>query len=201
MNGPRRETMAVIMGLVMGVTVTLGGPHPATAQSDTIKAPKAPSVTVPADRMRIVRGRDYLTHLYESIQQAEDRIWIATFSITGTHSNRMTSVFETLDTRYDSGVDVRLLLPPELDKNKKTVRNLKKDYGFPVKFYRGPGVFHGKFILIDDTNLYNGSANLTLTAFSRPYETSIYLESERLVSSFERFMNRLWTATAEVGSP
>lgn len=176
----------IALMLIAGLCV----PELGFAQS--IAPTNRPTVTVLSDQMKILRGRDYLFHLLDNIEQAQDRIWIATYSITGTRSNRMTYVYDRLQDRHDSGVDVRLLLPPELDRNKRVFQQLIQDYTFDVRLYQGSGQFHGKMIVIDDEHVYNGSANLTLTAMNREYETSIYINNSTLTKEFAEYVIQQW---------
>lgn len=189
-----------VTNVVVGLLVALGLLFPSAGFAESVAPNNRPTVTVPAAQMKILRAQDYLLHLLDNIEQAEQRIWIATYSITGPDFNRMNYVYDRLQDRHDSGVDVRLLLPPELDRNKKVFQELIQEYTFDVRLYRGEGQFHGKMIVIDDEHVYNGSANLTATAFDREYETSIYIHNLTLTESFVEFIQTQWEGRRETDS-
>ncbi|MFB6356785.1 MAG: phosphatidylserine/phosphatidylglycerophosphate/cardiolipin synthase family protein [bacterium] len=180
-----RGRYAVLIVMIMMVII----PYKVIYAQNPIETP---TVDVPADSMTILRGEDYMLHLLDSVKKAKQRIWIATYSITGPRSNRMTYFYKKLENKYDSGVDVKLLITGKLDRNKKIIQKLRKKFDFDMKLYEGDNLFHGKFIVIDQNKVYNGSANLTLTAFNRPYETSIFVEDQSLTRTFAHLMKRVW---------
>jgi phosphatidylserine/phosphatidylglycerophosphate/cardiolipin synthase-like enzyme len=106
----------------------------------------------------------------------------------------MQSVYDKLQEKHEQGVDVRLLMAEELDRNRKIYRALKEKYDFKVKMYEGDRTMHVKTILVDDKHIYSGSANFTLTGFGRPSESTIYLRSKKFVRQVERNIDNLWEA-------
>jgi phosphatidylserine/phosphatidylglycerophosphate/cardiolipin synthase-like enzyme len=148
---------------------------------------------VAGENMRILRGADYRTHFWENLKEAKKRVWISTYSISGPRSRMMDGFYRKMSEKAETeGVDVRLLLPGKLDSSHEVAAKLRAKYKFKVRLYKGNGLLHSKYILLDDKQIYNGSANLTLTAFNREYETSIYFESEKLFPKFQKHYQRLW---------
>jgi phosphatidylserine/phosphatidylglycerophosphate/cardiolipin synthase-like enzyme len=155
--------------------------------------PRGTTTRVAGEDIRILRSEDYLNHLYfQTLAEAEKRIWIVTYSITGPDSARMASVYDRLQERQEEGVNVRLLMSGELERNEEIYEALKEKYDFEVRMYDGERTMHVKTILVDDAHVYSGSANLTLTAFGRPSESTIYLKSEELAEQIKSNIDNLW---------
>ena len=155
--------------------------------------PKGNTARAEGENIRILRGGDYLNHLYfQTFADANKRIWIVTYSITGPDSARMASVYDRLQEKMEQGVDVRLLMSGELDRNEAIYQALKEKYDFEVRIYRGQRTMHVKTILVDEAHVYSGSANFTLTGFGRPSESTIYLKSKELAEKIEKKVDSLW---------
>ncbi len=149
------------------------------------------TVRVEGENIRVLRGGDYLEHLYlQILPEAEERIWIVTYSISPADTRRMASVYDKLQKKVEQGVDVRLLLPAEL--GEETARRLQKDYDFTIKHYGGEETMHVKTILVDDEHVYSGSANFTISGFGRPSESTIYLKDRELSNQIEEYVSYMW---------
>ncbi len=153
--------------------------------------PSGTTTRVAGEDIRILRGGDYLDHLYQQIlPEASERIWITTYSISPADTRRMASLYDKLQEKVEQGVDVRILLPAEL--GEETARELQKKYDFEIKHYGGEGTMHVKTILVDDKHVYSGSANFTISGFGRPSESTVYLKNEETSKQIEKYVEHIW---------
>jgi len=151
----------------------------------------AKSVEVNGENIVFLRGENYYQHLMKKVRNADTEILITTFSASSDRIDAMERFYKALSKQANEGVDVRLFLAGVLDKSKKLKKKLDQ-YRFNLKLNQKDTVQHMKFILIDGEHVYNGSGNLTMTAFSRMYETTVYFENDRLYKKFREKFFDIW---------
>ena len=109
-----------------------------------------------------------------------------------------------LNEKRQAGVDVKVLINGKYPNDSmhfqheatiKVLRELKIPY---VSFSKN-ATMHAKFIIIDDRKVFLGSHNLSNTALSRNYETSILITHKEVADEFITWFNERWN-TCKPGS-
>jgi len=155
------------------------------------------ATTVEAQQMRILRASAMARHITSRLKQADESIDIAVYTVTTPKHPTTKSLLTILQERSDNGVRVRMVLDGGQGGAIAFASEARKR-GIPVKLdHRSAGSMHHKFAVIDGDEVYNGSANWTVTAFSRDDETTIYANSQELAKPFNRRFQDLWQSIQE----
>lgn len=132
-------------------------------------------------------GVEEITRL---IQRAKKRIRVAMFTWT------RRDFVEELIAAKKRGVDVQVAVDrsSSTGASRHAVKQLM-DGGIPVRVNQGPWLLHHKCMVVDDAILVNGSANWTLSAFSKNDESVLILHD--LTTEQVNYLRRLWDAIVE----
>ncbi len=145
-----------------------------------------PSLTVSHD-IRFVADRDIPDAWTQMIKTAEDRIYIASPWIYG-----VDQFFTVLSEAKEKRIIVKILVrPPEAGKeseHKMTVRRLNQS-GFHVEAYEK---LHAKMIVVDDKEVYIGSANMIPTSVHENPEVGICTIEKSTVSEAMLYFEDKW---------
>jgi len=156
---------------------------------------RSPTVTVPKQKMRILRGQDYLDHLTDKLWSAQKRILIASMIVSDKRSRAMTQLYGVLSRRASKGVTVKVVMAGKYNFGRFNRRPMTLFYekdNMTSRVYVGEGLMHNKFIVVDNKAVYNGSANFTASGIGRTEETTIYLENTPLAKRFASYFDELW---------
>lgn len=160
-------------------------------------AAEPPTVSVPEDRMKILRGRDYREHLTDAFWSAENRVLIASMLVSEPKSRTMRQLYNVLSARTEAGVTVKVLTASQHDFgrfNEAPLAFINEQEGMEGRLYNGEGMMHSKIVVVDGDLVYNGSANFTASGIGRTEETTIFVKNERLAESFAEYFDEMWSS-------
>jgi len=147
-----------------------------------------PKKKAPASDVEFVTDRDIAPRLVGMLERAEKMVLIASPWVGGINDilDKMEEV------RKARNVQVKIVVrPPEPDKDiahRETVRGLNKR-GFHVEMEE---LLHAKMVLVDDKELYIGSANLTPTSMDMNLEVGICTSNPEVVSKAAMYFEQVF---------
>lgn len=103
--------------------------------------------------------------LAEAIDSAKLSVDVAIYSLS------LNSIRDALLRAHDRGVQVRMVM--ESDNLDRTDPQILKDAGIPILGDRREGLMHNKFLVIDNSEVWTGSANLT--------DSGAYLDNNNMI--------------------
>ncbi len=142
-------------------------------------------------------AQNCIKNLYQDLKSAKEKICIASYWIT--HSK----IIFALKNARKRNVAVEIIF----DKSTPGITILKQEFrSSGINFTESnvdSALMHQKFIIIDNTITWIGSANLTLTAFNQNYENMVRIESSeiacRYIEDFKRLINELGESRLRAG--
>ena len=183
----------VILPLLIGLVVFLGAciPEPASwldpVPSATPSGYTSPNqvlsvyFTAPAnDEFR--GGPD--SYLVDALDQARTQIDAALYDLN------LWSIRNALLRAYNRGVLVRLVI--EADSLDRLEVQELIDAGIPVVADHAEGLMHNKFFIIDQTEVWTGSMNLTVNGAYRHLNNLISLRSTRIAENYAVEFNEMF---------
>lgn len=143
------------------------------------------------------QGEEAFNQIYAAIENSQQKVWITAYSWSDS------TVAKNLETACLVGVDVKVVLHPNLKSNKRVKEYAKniEDAGCGVKFaYKK---MHEKFSIVDDKWSYNSSANLSGGAKSRYSENFIFNndtseEGKLVIKTLNREFKFLWNSGKDI---
>jgi phosphatidylserine/phosphatidylglycerophosphate/cardiolipin synthase-like enzyme len=118
------------------------------------------------------------------INNATDRIYVATYNFTDTKSA------EALIKAARQGVEVRLVIHSENSDN-DLIRNLDKN-GIHIRKSNSDGLMHAKYLVIDNDLTISGSANMTVGSFFYDNNYMIRIISPEVNAIFRDEFNEMF---------
>lgn len=142
---------------------------------------------LPRERMKI------MSKLFSLLDKANKQVLVAMYWIT---EDLIVDKFILLKKR---GIDVRIIFDENSDNSTKLMNKLLNNDIVPIIFpsvaKEAKGIMHDKFLVVDDTAVFTGSANFTKTAFNPAseysnYENVVILYPKNIVQKFHAdFLN------------
>ena len=127
------------------------------------------------------------------ISQAQSTIDVAIYSFTD--DELATALIDA----YNRGVRVRVMMEAENVNSRGSEALRLAQAGIPVKADQASGLFHHKFIVIDDTWVVTGSYNWSASANDSNYENIVILQCSEIAAIFARhFETILWPSGASL---
>lgn len=122
-----------------------------------------------------------------TINQAKKTLDMATYSFTSI------PVVNALLAAKRRGVSVRVLADKKSASNRYSAVTFLANQGIPVRLNGRYAIQHNKFLVIDRQSVQTGSANYTVSAFSRNAENVIVISGETAVTQvYQQEFERLW---------
>jgi cardiolipin synthase len=120
--------------------------------------------------------------IFHAIANAKKRVYIQTPYFIPTES-----LLLVLQTAAQSGIDVRLMLPEHSDTTFVHIASLSyiKDLlsaKVKVYFFK-PGFLHSKLMLVDDSLVVTGSANMDVRSFEHNFEIDVFVYSNTVAAT------------------
>ncbi len=130
------------------------------------------------------RDRTLQNMILSDIDEAQERIYIATYNFTDTRSG------EALQEAVRDGVEVRLVIHSE-NADSDVIRSMEKA-GVKVVTSNSDGLMHSKFIVIDQDITISGSANMTPGSFFYDNNYMIRIVSSEVNAIFRDEFNEMF---------
>lgn len=136
-------------------------------------------------------GPNCIKRLYHDLQDAEEKICIASYWVT--HLN----IIKALRMARKRNVSIEIILDKSTP-NASTLQQQFQSCGIQFTISEVDSArMHHKFIIIDDTITWIGSANLTGTAFSKNYENMLRIQSPEIARRYLTDFNYLMLEFAQ----
>ncbi|EPZ49763.1 PLD-like domain protein [Bacteriovorax sp. BAL6_X] len=143
------------------------------------------------------QGEEAFNQIYSAIDGSKEKVWLTVYSWSDS------KVAKSLEVACLSGVDVKVVLHPNLRKNSRVndYATAIEDAGCGVKFaYKK---MHEKFSIVDDKWAFNSSANLSGGAKSRYSENFIFnndssQEGRLTINTLNREFKFLWNSGKDI---
>ena len=159
-------------------------------QSYSMDLEEIPEPEAASSEVSFVKDREILPRLLSMIDKAEKTILIASPWIKG-----ITEIEDGLSKVKERNVSIRILTRREGDDpyHGETIRGFHKR-GFVIEV--APHL-HAKIVLVDNKELYIGSANLSGTSMKRNLEAGICTTDSRTVSQARVYFDEMFTEAFE----
>jgi len=186
----------ILLAACDSATATVTPPTPPPTDSGT-EEPSAPLTDIPLPAGYGVDGgwfQLYFTNpaspvasqmtggvdqpIAESIDAAKLSVDVAVYSLS------LNSVRDALLRAYDRGVRVRMVMESE-NMDRADPQKLK-DAGIPIIGDRREGLMHDKFLVIDNSEVWVGSMNLTDSGAYEDNNNMIHIRSTKLAENFTK---------------
>jgi len=133
------------------------------------------------------QGEEILKKLEDTIQNAEERIYILIFSFT------LDELAQAIIEKHREGLDVKIIMDKGQAGSKWAVTEKLKQAGIPLVVKRGTkgGYMHIKALIADDTVL-TGSYNYSKSATNRNDENFFIIKDKAVLEAHLAKFNRLW---------
>ena len=92
------------------------------------------------------------------------------------------------------GVVIRIFLDQEQANTEYSKSRYLAGGGIAVRYYRGEGIMHNKFAIIDNRVLITGSFNWTPTADRKNQENLLIINDKDLIKEYSNRFELLWRA-------
>lgn len=125
-------------------------------------------------------------HILPLLNQATRSIDVAMYSFTDS------DLAWALVRAHERGVKVRLYLDSEQAAGKYSKSRFFEGRGLAVRYYRGEGIMHHKFAVIDAKTVVTGSYNWTASAEERNRENALIIVDPGIATSYQAEFERLW---------
>ena len=93
---------------------------------------------------------------------------------------------------HELGVSVRIITDESSSNSKYSKKRFLDKRDLPIRIYRGDGLMHNKFMIVDSTTVLTGSFNWTASAENKNYENVIIIKSRELAEQYEAEFGDLW---------
>jgi phosphatidylserine/phosphatidylglycerophosphate/cardiolipin synthase-like enzyme len=93
---------------------------------------------------------------------------------------------------HERGVRVRIYLDGEQAAGRYSKSRFFAQRGLAVRYYRGEGIMHHKFAVIDGRVVVTGSYNWTASAEERNRENALLIEDPVFAARYQAEFDRLW---------
>jgi phosphatidylserine/phosphatidylglycerophosphate/cardiolipin synthase-like enzyme len=127
--------------------------------------------------------------IVELLKSAKDSIFLSIFIITDN------AILEIIKEKLDAGIEIEIYCFENSDFNNKYIVDTLQQYSFQYDYFNyykiTEDVLHAKVLIIDDTKIVIGSANLTYGGFVKNYEMGIYLEDNAMSNQITKLLRRL----------
>ncbi len=158
---------------------------------------RVPSAEVTSAMFSPWQGTEAFTKMYNAIMQAKHDAKISVYSWSDTGFDK------AIETAVVNGVNVRVVLHPDLAKEPNTIAKMTKLENLPGKgrasFKIAPRNMHEKFALIDGTFVVNSSANMSNGAKTKYSENFVFSNGpEYILKNFENEFAVLWNSSKDV---
>ena len=159
-------------------------------QSYAMDLDEIPDPSTASEIVTFVRDREILPKLLSMIEKAEKTVLISSPWIKG-----ITEIEDELTRAKERDVFVKILTRKEGDDpyHGETVRGLYKR-GFVIEVVKH---LHAKIVLVDNKELYIGSANLSGTSMKRNLEAGLCTTDPRAVSQARVYFDDVFTKAFE----
>jgi len=133
------------------------------------------------------QGQEILQKIEDTIQNAEERVYILTFSFT------LDEIAEAIIEKHREGLDVKVIMDKGQASSKWAVTEELKQAGIPLVVKRGSkgGYMHIKALIADDTVL-TGSYNYSKSATYRNDENFLIIRDKAVLDAHLAKFSRLW---------
>ena len=141
------------------------------------------------------QGQKILRTLKDTIQNAEERVYILIFSFT------LDEIAEVIIEKHREGLDVKVIMDKRQAKNSAVTEKLKQA-GVPLVVRAGTkgGYMHIKALIADDTVL-TGSYNYSKSATNRNDENFFVIKDRYVLQAHLAKFNQLWGEELPAVSP
>jgi len=142
------------------------------------------------------QGQEILKTLEDTIQNAEERIYILIFSFT------LDEIAEAIIGKYGEGLDVKIIMDKSQAASQWAVTEKLEKAGIPLVIKRGTksGYMHIKALIADDTVL-TGSYNYSKSATNRNDENFFIIKDKAVLEAHLAKFNRLWVLECPTTPP
>ncbi len=124
--------------------------------------------------------------IVDAINSAKRTIDVAIYTFTSR------PIARALIDAQRNGVKVRIIMDDEQASDRYSKYRYLRKNGFPIKLYRGDGIMHNKFAVIDSEIVITGSFNWTASAEEYNYENLLIIDSPEVAKIYEDYFDRMW---------
>ncbi|MDI6870395.1 MAG: phospholipase D family protein [Bacillota bacterium] len=125
-------------------------------------------------------------HILPLLDQAQKTVDVAMYSFTDS------DLAWALVRAHERGVKVRIYLDAEQAAGKYSKSRFFEGRGLAVRYYRGEGIMHHKFAVIDGRVVVTGSYNWTASAEERNQENALIIIDPAIAATYQAEFERLW---------
>ena len=125
-------------------------------------------------------------HLLERLATTKQTIDVAMYSFTDS------DLAWALVRAAGRGVKVRVYLDRGQAEGRYAKGRFLAQRGIPVRYYRGEGLMHHKFAVLDGREVITGSYNWTASAEEKNKENALILKGQELAAAYAAEFERLW---------
>ena len=142
------------------------------------------------------QGEAILNKLQDTIQNAEERVYVLIFSFT------LNALAEAVIEKHREGLDVKVIMDKSQAGSEWSVTEKLQEAGIPLVIQRGTkgGYMHIKALIADNTVL-TGSYNYSKSATNRNDENLLIINDEAVLEAHLAKFNRLWELTQPTSVP
>jgi phosphatidylserine/phosphatidylglycerophosphate/cardiolipin synthase-like enzyme len=128
--------------------------------------------------------------LIEFIESAKKSLELAIFDIT--HTEITNAII-----RASKRVSVRLVVDKRQSREPRSLVDLLRKAGVPLRFGRQKGIMHHKFCIVDGKKVETGSFNYTFSASFKNQENQVYLSDAESVERYHSLFEKVWKSSRE----
>lgn len=177
----------LLAGILVGVAAGV-----LTYQSGVAYACPPPGC-VDSARVTPVTDRDYFSHAYRILSEAEESIHIVAFELKYYRSfpdSLQNRLVRQLIYAHERGVDVKVVVDEFSEQD--NAYDIMTENGVEIKYDGRDRTTHAKLIIVDGRIVLIGSTNFSYYGLEKNREANVLIEDEAVAQYYENYFQGVW---------